>query len=212
MIPLGRPSFLDETDPPALAPRTLARVSRHAPPAPPTATEIHPPIQRGWPRALRQWASIGEQQVDERMLHWMFHAFQMYVAYVSSGCFKVYLLLPMLQWLYMYVASVFSNVLAVSNVCCTCFIWMLYMLQWLYTYVVSVHFKYFSCFKCMLQVFYLDIVYVALAIHICCNCMFQLFQMYVGSVLSRCYICCSDHTHMLQAYVCKCFICFERML
>jgi hypothetical protein len=31
-----------------------------------------------------------------------------------------------------------SNVSAISNVCCKCFIWILDMLQWLYMYVASV--------------------------------------------------------------------------
>jgi hypothetical protein len=43
------------------------------------------------------------------------------------------------------------NVLAVSEVCCKCFIWMLYMLQWLYTYITSVCFKCFAYFRRILQ-------------------------------------------------------------
>jgi hypothetical protein len=96
----------------------------------------------------------------------MFHAFQMYVVYVSSGCCKsrsgvAYVAMTIhvyCKYMFqMYVASVF--------------IW---MLHWLYTYVVSVCFKYLSCFKHMLQVFYLDVAYIAVSTYIyvasvCCT-------------------------------------------
>jgi hypothetical protein len=102
---------------------------------------------------------------------------QLYVSNVSV-VFKC-----MLQVVYQDVASValaihvrckcmFSNIAAVLNVCCKCFIWMLHMLQWPYTYVASVCFKCFSRFKCMLQVFCLDVTYVTVVIQICCNSMF----------------------------------------
>jgi hypothetical protein len=70
-----------------------------------------------------------------------------------------------------------SNVLAVSNICCKCFILMLYMLQWPYTYVASICFKCFICFRRMLQVFYLDVPYVLMVIHI------------MVSIYSKCFIC-----------------------
>ena len=132
----------------------------------------------------------------------MFHAFQIYDAYVSSGycksrsdvayvamtinlCYKC-----MFQLFQTYVTSVLSG----YCICCTG-----------YTRTLQVYvFKCFSCFKCMLQVFYLDVAYVALAIHVCCKCMFQMFQLfqtYVASVLSGCCICCS-----------AIHICYMRML
>jgi hypothetical protein len=97
----------------------------------------------------------------------MFHAFQMYVVYVLFGCYiccNVYTRIlqayisnisvvfkRMLQVIYLDVACValamhvscrctFSNISAVSNVCCKCFISMLHMLQWPYTYAASVCF------------------------------------------------------------------------
>jgi hypothetical protein len=100
-----------------------------------------------------------------------------------------------------------SNVSAVSDVCCKCFIRMLDMLQWPYTYVASVCFKCFNYFKRMLQVFYLDVANVALThmlqvyiLNVCCKCFY----------LDVAYVQC--FTHMLQAYVCKCLICFGHIL
>ena len=100
-----------------------------------------------------------------------------------------------------------SNILAVSNVCCKCFIYMLHMLHWIYTYVASVCFKYFIYFRRMLQVF------------IWMMCMFQWLYTYVASVYSVssvsdiCYKCFIWILHILQLlykYVasvcCKCFI------
>jgi hypothetical protein len=126
----------------------------------------------------------------------MFHAFQMYVAYVLSGCYKSRSGVHILQWLYTYVASVcficmlqmfyidITYVVVAIYVCCKCMFQIFYlyvayissgcyksrsglhMLQLRYMYVASV------CFICTLQVFYMDIAYVAVAIHICCKCMF----------------------------------------
>jgi hypothetical protein len=124
----------------------------------------------------------------------MFHAFQMYVAYVSSIFCKsrsgvAYVAIAthmcckcMFQLFQTYVAYVAVAI----HVCCKCvskcfscfiwmlhvFIWMLYMLQWLYTYGASVCSKCFTYFRRMLQAFYLDVV-----------------------------IWCSGYTHMLQTYV-----------
>jgi hypothetical protein len=69
----------------------------------------------------------------------MLQVFYLDVAYVAQ--------------LYTYVASVSSNVLVVSNVCCKCFIWMLHILQ---TYVINVSSVLDVCYnKCfMLQVFH----------------------------------------------------------
>ena len=77
------------------------------------------------------------------------------------------------------------NVLAVSNVCCKCFISMLHM-------VASVCFKCFNCLKRMLQVFYLDVAYVAVAMHICCNRMCSKYFTYFRRMLR-------------SASCCKCF-------
>jgi hypothetical protein len=85
-------------------------------------------------------------------------------------------MLHMLQWLYTYVASIYSK----------CFTYFRHMLQVFY----------------MLQV--LPISDICCKCFICCKYIFQmfyLFQTYVASVLSRCCICCSGYTHMLQAYV-----------
>jgi len=110
---------------------------------------------------------IGSNKYTVSFMHFrcMFHMFHLDVA-------KVDLVLHILQWLYTYV----SNISAVLNVCCKCFIW---MLQWLYMYVTSVCSK---CFRPMLQVFHLDVAYVS---NICCKRLFKifhLFQTYVASV------------------------------
>jgi hypothetical protein len=117
------------------------------------------------------------------------HMLQVYVLNVLA-VFKrmlqvVYLDVHMLHWLYTYATKrMFSNVSAVSNVCCKCLIWMLHMLQWSYTYDAIV------CFQ-----------------------MFQLLQMYVASVLSKCRcICCSGHTHMLQVYILNVLFVFRYFL
>jgi hypothetical protein len=132
----------------------------------------------------------------------MFHAFQMYVTYISSRCCKsrfgvVYVVMAirvcckcMFQLFqtdvvsfssgcclccsgYTYVVSVFSK-------CFRCFIWMLYVFHLDIAYVavaIYVHckcmFQMFTYFRCTLQVFYLDVAYVAVVIHICCKRMFQ---------------------------------------
>jgi hypothetical protein len=141
----------------------------------------------------------------------MFHAFQMYVAYVSFGCCKR-------RSSVVYVAMFI-------HVCCKCMFQMFQlrrMLQVVYLYAayvaLAIHARYkcmFSnvsvVFKCMLQVFYLDVVYVAVAIHVCCKCMFS----NVSAVSNVCCKCFIWMLHMLQwsytyvTNVCsKCFICF----
>jgi hypothetical protein len=118
----------------------------------------------------------------------MFHAFQIYVAYVSSGCCKIrssvaYVAMTMHLCCKVYV----STVSAVSNVCCKCFIRTLYALHWLYTYIASVYFKWF---KRMLQMFY----------ECCICCSAHTLQEYVVNVLSVLDVCCSKcFLH------CKCF-------
>jgi hypothetical protein len=113
----------------------------------------------------------------------MFHAFQIYVAYVSSGCCKSRSGVALLQWLYTCVASVCFKYFS-------CFKRMLQVFHLDVAYVaVTIH----VCCKCVLQMFqlfhldvacfYLDAAYVAVAIPVCCKCMFQmfhLFQMYVA--------------------------------
>ena len=84
---------------------------------------------------------------------------------------KVGLVLHMLQWHQRMLQVYVSNVSAIPNVSCKCFILMLNMLNWLHTHVAIVCFKCFSCFKRMLKIFYLDVAYVAVAIHICCKSM-----------------------------------------
>jgi hypothetical protein len=104
-----------------------------------------------------------------------------------------------------------SNVLAVSNVCCKCFICMLHMLQWLYTYVASVFSKCCSCFIWMLHMF-VDLqwlyTYVASVCFKCFTCFRRMLQVFC--VLSRCCICCSGYTHMLQTYVSIVLVCCSR--
>jgi hypothetical protein len=78
---------------------------------------------------------------------------------------KVDLVLHILQWLYMYVASICFKYF-------NCFKRMLQVFYLNVVYVTSVCFKYFSCFKCMLQMFYLDVAIVAVVIHICWKRMF----------------------------------------
>jgi hypothetical protein len=81
---------------------------------------------------------------------------------------KIDLVLYMLQWLYMYVASVWFK-------CFSCF---KRMLQVFYLDAAYIALAIYVCCKCMFH-------------------MFQLFQTYVTSVLSGSCICCSAHTHML---------------
>ena len=67
---------------------------------------------------------------------------QVYVSNVLSildVCCKCFIwMLHMFQWLYTYVASVYSKCFIFSYVRCKCFIWLLHMLQLLYTYAASV--------------------------------------------------------------------------
>jgi len=74
------------------APSPVPRASRRAAIHP---LAIYPPVDRGRPRAphrrraLRERAFIVVQQVDEHTCcNRMFHVFQMYIAYVLSGCCK----------------------------------------------------------------------------------------------------------------------------
>jgi hypothetical protein len=124
----------------------------------------------------------------------------------------------MLQWLYTYVASVYSN----------CFIYFRRMLQvfylnvayvavathmlhWLYTYVASVCSKFFICFRHMLQEM------LSCCKYFMSRCRWSLYARY-GCCKSRsgCRICCNGYTHMLRVSVlnvsstsdiyCKCFL------
>jgi hypothetical protein len=65
-----------------------------------------------------------------------------------------------------YVASVYSNVSSVLDVCCKCFVWMLHMFQWIYTYVTSVYSKCFICFRRMLQTYVINVSPVS---EVCCR-------------------------------------------
>jgi hypothetical protein len=106
-----------------------------------------------------------------------------------------------------------SNISAISNICCKCFIWMLHN---------------YSDYSCILQVCFPNILavssrccmfssgcaYVAVAIHVRCKCIFQMFHMfhtYVASVLSGCCICYSGYTHMLQTYISIISPCFSML-
>jgi hypothetical protein len=80
-----------------------------------------------------------------------------------------------------------SNVLAVSNIHCKCFIWNVVYVAVAIHICYKCMFQMFSCFRNMLQVFYLDVAYVAVAMHICSKSMFQMF-------------------HMFQTYVTECFM------
>jgi hypothetical protein len=91
-------------------------------------------------------------------------------------------ILHMLQWLYMYVASVCLNISPVSYLCYECFIGMLHMLQCC------------ICFRHMLQAYVQNVSYL----DVCCK-----------ECLSG---CCSYYTRMLQTYVFKYFTCFVHML
>jgi hypothetical protein len=70
----------------------------------------------------------------------MFHVFQMYVAYVHLDVAKIDLVLHMLQWLYIYIASV----------CFKCFSYSKRMLQVFYIDVVYIALPIHICCKCML--------------------------------------------------------------
>jgi hypothetical protein len=131
------------------------------------------------------------------------------VFYMDVAKKKQIWMLHILQWLYTYVASVYSKCFIYFRRC-KCFIWMLHMLQWLYTYIASVWSKCFICFrrqevllccKCFMSrrrrslcarygccKVDLDVVYVAMAIHACCKYLFRMFhllQTYVASDFIR---------------------------
>jgi hypothetical protein len=62
----------------------------------------------------------------------MFHAFQMYIACVSSrSCMCFIWIFYMLQWLYTYVTCVFQIFHLFHTYVVKCFIWMLHMFRWL---------------------------------------------------------------------------------
>jgi hypothetical protein len=128
----------------------------------------------------------------------MFHVFQMYVAYISTGCcksrfgvamtihiyckcmFQFRCFKRMLQVFYLDIAYVALTI----HVCCK---YMFQMFQLFQTYVASVLSRYFiycTDYTCMLLVyvsnvstvlnvcykcFYLDVTYVIVHIHICCK-------------------------------------------
>jgi hypothetical protein len=96
---------------------------------------------------------------------------------------KIDLVLHMLKWLYMNVASICFK-------CFRCFkrMWQVFYLD--VAYVAMVIHVY--C-KCMFQIF-------------------QLFKTYVACVLFGCCICSTAHTHMLQNICCKYFIYFRRAI
>ena len=82
----------------------------------------------------------------------MFHAFQMYI-YLDVVCISSRCCICCNGYTRMLQVYV-SNISAVSNVCCKCFIRMWHMLQWPYTYVVSSILD-VCCRKCfMLQMFH----------------------------------------------------------
>ena len=82
----------------------------------------------------------------------------------------------MLQWLYMYVASVYLQCfICFSDVCCKC------------AYLDAAYVSHICC-KSMFEIFQPFQSYVAISI----------FMLQVATVLSRCCIC---FTHMLQVYV-----------
>jgi hypothetical protein len=89
----------------------------------------------------------------------------MYVVSILYGCCKkVDLDVHILQWLYTYIASVFSKcfiyfkrMLEVFYLCCIYCSDYTYILRWLYTYVaVAIH----ICYKRMFQMFHLFQTYV----------------------------------------------------
>jgi hypothetical protein len=109
----------------------------------------------------------------------------------------------MLQWLYMYVASVCSKcfsyfrrvlhvfclgVAYVLHLCCKCFIWILYMFH---TYITSVLFGCCICFTLMLQVFHPNVAYVfntcfPRVSDVCCKC-FNRFKRMLQMLSYRCW-------------------------
>jgi hypothetical protein len=162
-----------------LASRTLASragpASRHAPLSSRTHLTLAPPFV---PRVVRRPCLALPPLHHVYEFHWVaasrgaqvcnhtFHAFQMYVAYVSSGCCKSRSGVAYVAWLYVYVAIVCFK-------CFNCFKCMLQVLYLDVAYViVAIH---IGC-KCMFKIF-------------------QLFQKYVTSVSSGCCICCSSYAH-----------------
>jgi hypothetical protein len=92
----------------------------------------------------------------------------------------------MLQWLCMYVSSVSSKCSAISNGCCTCFIWVLHIFQ---TYVAIFHPNVSYVFTHMLQVFLLDVAYILQWLHVCFSC--------VSDACGKCFNCFG---HILQMF------------
>jgi hypothetical protein len=72
-----------------------------------------------------------------------------------------------------------SNVLAISKVCCKCFIWKLHMLQWLYMYIAS-----------MFQMFHLFQTYGANVSSEYCIYFRHMLQASIQNVLSASDVCC----------------------
>jgi hypothetical protein len=153
----------------------------------------------------------------------MFHAFQVCVAYVSSGCCKNRSGITFFCNGYTHVLQVHvSNVLAVFkrmlqvlhldiayiavaiHVCCKCVfqIFQLFHLDVAYIAVAIHHvvFQMFHLFQIYRRCFIWMLLYVAVVIHICCKCMFQLFHL-ILVCWSR---CCSSHAltrgHARAAY------------
>jgi hypothetical protein len=124
----------------------------------------------------------------------------------------------MLQWLYTYVSSVSSKCSAISNGCCTCFIWVLHIFH---TYVAIFHLDVLYVFTHMLQVFLLDVAYVLQWLHacfsrvsnICCKCfncfrhMLQMFPLDVAKVDLVLHIL--QWTSFAAAACCNCWACLH---
>jgi hypothetical protein len=102
----------------------------------------------------------------------MFHVFQMYVVYVSSGCCKS--------------RSGVVYVVMTIHVYCK---YMFQMFQLFQTYVASVSSR--CCICCRGYTRMLQVCFPNVSAVLSGHCMFS----------SRCCICCSDYTRMLQMYV-----------
>jgi hypothetical protein len=129
----------------------------------------------------------------------------MHVASVSCGCCKSRsgCCICCNGYTRMLQASV-PNVSAVSDGCCTCFIWVLHMF---YTYVASVLSRCCICFTLMLQVFHTDVVYVfnmcfPRVSNVCCK-YFNCFRTYVANIFSRCCKNRSSVAHVVVDPICS---------
>jgi hypothetical protein len=81
-------------------------------------------------------------------------------------------MLHILQWLYVYVASVFLK-------CFSCLVWMSYVAVVIHACILHVYFPNVSSVSDICcKMFYLNVAYVTVVIHICCKRMFNCLTLF----------------------------------